>query len=154
MGANDIIYGLNILSFAHCWNLIFNIPLAPVIIFAVFIPDCAKFIMAFHACSSVKQCKSKTQCCGTSFCFGIRVDRCSSARTVRATSAPGWLISFFIICSISQSVNRRILFHNHYHCVAQNTVPEHISRLHFINNYVVVLVRTFNDLNRIVKHWI
>ena len=53
MGVNDTMYGDNRLSRAHCWNLIFSIPLAPVMMFAVRVPERARSIMADHAYSMV-----------------------------------------------------------------------------------------------------
>ena len=59
-------------------------PLAPVMIVAVRVPDFAKDIISAHACSSVCSCKSSFACnggvCGV---CGIRVDRCNCVRTVR-----------------------------------------------------------------------
>lgn len=59
-------------------------PLAPVIMVAVRVPDWANLKMAFHACSSVNWCRSSVVCAdGCVGNLGIRCDRRSSDRTAR-----------------------------------------------------------------------
>lgn len=81
-------------------------PLAPVIMVAVRVPDWAKSIMAAHACSSVNWCKSNVACfCGAGGAYGMRRDSCSSRRIMLRVS-----VSFGVNCSpiisiMSRSVN-------------------------------------------------
>ncbi len=63
-------------------------PLAPVIMVALRVPDWANVKMAFHACSSVSWCRSSVVCVdGCVGALGIRCDRCSSDRTIRRVAA-------------------------------------------------------------------
>lgn len=101
-----MMYGDRMLSVAHCGNFIFNMPLAPVMMLAVRVPDCANSMMAVHACSTVNWCKSNVACAnGASGCFGMRVDKCKSVRTARRVAASSGVYSRPIICAISWSVN-------------------------------------------------
>lgn len=81
-------------------------PLAPVIMVAVRVPDFAKSIIADHACSSVNWCKSKVACGGGVWRLcGMRVDKCNSDRTARRVAISSGVCSVPIICSMSRSVN-------------------------------------------------
>lgn len=53
MGEKDTIYGARMLLVAHCGNFWRSMPLAPVMMFAVRVPDVANSIIADQACSSV-----------------------------------------------------------------------------------------------------
>lgn len=53
IGENDKMCWASMLVVAQSGNLIFNMPLAPVMMVAVRVPDVANSIMACHACSSV-----------------------------------------------------------------------------------------------------
>ena len=48
-----MMYGVRMLAVAHCGNFWCRIPLAPVMMVAVRVPDWANVRIAAHACSSV-----------------------------------------------------------------------------------------------------
>ena len=79
-------------------------PLAPVIMVAVRVPDFARDNIAAHACSSVNWCRSNTMCRGVGRgCAGMRVDRCKCLWTVVRTDEVSGTNSDEIISVISVS---------------------------------------------------
>ncbi len=108
-----MMYGVRMLAVAHCGNFCRKIPLAPVMMVAVRVPDWASVKMAVHACSSVYWCKSNVACVdGGGGVVGMRCDRRNSDRTARrvagslgtklmpAISAMSWSVNCFIVVMI------------------------------------------------------